>query len=242
MYLAPKQQSFMWRFRMVIALLLFFVFMWIGGGRLIVTLLAKISAVMPHYIVSPKVSDEVAMFRARIADMERERDLLNSTRGLDTNTIVAYVRIAPGFFFGDTLVIDQGAAAGVSVGDTVTTEDGIALGTIERVDTAWSSVLLLSRPGSKTTFRLSLSENASTSAPTKNILTEAEGVGGGEFRIDMPVSLSIEVGSVVWWGEHPNYPVGVVDRIDQSPARQMQSVFIRLPVSLSALSRVLVVQ
>ncbi len=242
MYLAPKKHSFVWRLRVLLGLFLLIIFILIGGGRLLVTALVKLGALLPHYSASGGVSDEVATLRARISDLEHERDVLSSARNRHANVIGAGVSIAPGFFFGDALVLDRGVSDGVTVGKMVTTEDGILLGTIEHSEAGWSSVLLLSRPGSKTTLRLSLSESSSTSTPTKNILTEAEGIGGGEFRIDLPASLHIEPGSVVWSGEYPVYPAGVVDHVDQSPARQTVSVYIRLPISPSAISRVLVVE
>lgn len=239
MYLAPKKPSVFYRARILLVALLFFLFLWFGGGRLVVAVVARVGALMPQYLSSSD-SAEVALVKAQLANAERERDILNGFGAPTKRTILVPVSVSPGYFFGDTMILDSGESAGVASGHVVVTDGGIALGTIDHVGSGWSSVSLISVPGKKTTIRLSASESTSTSTPAKNILVDAEGVGGGELRVDLPVSLSITAGAVAWWGEHPEYPVGVVDHIDQSPARQVQSVFIRLPVSLSALAHVVV--
>ncbi len=180
--------------------------------------------------------DVVVALRARLQDLQAQdqklENLLASTAHTQKNLVPAQIRLGSGYLFIDTLMLDKGTESGIAIGNPVIAEDATALGSIVEAGSGWSKAALHSRLGNKVILR---------SGQGKNTVFEAVGIGGGELEAELPVSVPFAVGDTVWWGEHPEYVVGIVDRLDHAPERQIQSVVIRSPRSIRSILNAVVV-
>lgn len=213
------------------SLLVFFVliFFILGGSSLIVRgalLVSKITS----FSNSTVPLEQIAALQAKIADLEAERDHLSALlgdRGTLQKTTPAHVSLSGGYLFADSIVIDKGTNDGVVINDYVTTVDGMFVGPVVDAKSSWSRVAPFTQLGRKTVIR---------GGKNKEIIFEVNGIGGSEAEVDLPVSTDVKVGDVFWSGEYPDLVIGVVDRIDQSPARQIKTVSFRPPFAFKFLT------
>jgi cell shape-determining protein MreC len=120
-----------------------------------------------------------------------------------------------------TIVVESGEESGVSVGDYVVIEGGIAIGFISEVGKRTSLVTLFTAPSEKTGILLG------------NASVEMVGRGGGNAVAELPRDIEIsEDGLVPLKGS--KFAVGIVGRIESSPADAFQKVFINVPTSIES--------
>jgi len=211
-------------------ILLFFVFLFFifGGKSLVIkgTIYLQNTLSFSKDISTP---EQTAMLKAKIADLEKERDNLNILIGntYNKNIVPANVSLGGGYLFSDSIIVDRGANSGVAIDDYVTTIDGMFVGKVISVGANWSSIVPFTRLGQKTVIR---------GGQNKEIVFEVSGIGGGETSADLPGSLDIKIGDIFWSGEYPDFIIGIVNGIDSSQAKQIQTVYFGPPVALKFLT------
>lgn len=228
--ISQNRHPFLW-LRWLLPLLIVLIF----GGRFFIMrgiIIASKSFPSAHNVALS--SSERSAFQAKIADLEAERNhlyaLLQNKDPLK-KILFANVQLGGGYIFSDSLIIDKGVSDDVAVGDFVTTDDGLLVGSVIDRGPHWSAVASFTQLGRKVVVR---------GGGSKQIVFEMNGIGGGEAEVDLPISLDIKVGDVYWSGEHSDYIVGVVDHIDRSPTSQIQTVYMKPPISLIFLTRVVI--
>ncbi len=132
----------------------------------------------------------------------------------------------------DTLIIDIGSAEGVSQGDKVMADDAISyIGYVSEVYTNESKVVLFSSPGEK--VEVMIGKN--------NILKEAEGIGGGNFVVEVPREFDVEEGDSIKIPSITTNVFGVVEKISFKEVDSYEKVLFKNPVNVSELKWVLVI-
>ncbi len=212
--------------------LLFFVliFFILDGPSLIVRGSIMISKTFSFSNTENTVSSaKIVALQAKIIDLEIEQERLKALLGNTerfNKIIPANISFSGGYLFSDSIVIDRGEMNGVAINDYVVTQDGIFIGSITRLEAYWSRAIPFTQLGHKTIVR---------GGQNKEIIFEVSGIGGGEAAVDLPVGMNIKTGDIFWSGEHPNFIIGIVDSIDASPAKQIQTVYFRPPIAFKFL-------
>ncbi len=139
--------------------------------------------------------------------------------------LLAAILVKPGQSLYDTLIVDAGTDLGVAVGQKVFSDGNILIGEVAEVYAHSSKIKMYSSAGEKLSVIIS----------GKDITTEAEGRGGGNFEMIFPRDVDIPKGTeVVLPGIHP-YLVGLVDDIISDPRDPLQKVLLRSPVNVQEL-------
>ncbi|MDE2079031.1 MAG: rod shape-determining protein MreC [Patescibacteria group bacterium] len=173
---------------------------------------AKLQNIGYQAILYGLLADENAKLRA----------LLNAPAA--EKGITARVVARPPRTLYDTLLVDQGAAAGVAVGDLAVL-DGIALGKVVTAGTHTATISLFSSPGTGVDALIG----------TPPAIVVAHGVGGGAFELSVPHGVTITVGDTVRFQNSAGLLLGVVAGIDAKPTDALQTVYVYSPISLSSL-------
>jgi cell shape-determining protein MreC len=169
--------------------------------------------------------EDAASYRALQTENQELRSLVHLAAqfpGL-TAPIVSSVYSSP---YGTLLI---GAGPGVAPGDIALTADGFAVATIESAAAGASTATQVFAPNSTVNVLI-----GATAA-------QASGRGGGNARAKLPRDAAVSVGDVVTAPELGGRPVGVVGKVDASPAAAEQTVYISLPVDLASLKFVYIV-
>ncbi len=148
------------------------------------------------------------------------------------NVLVAKVLKNSGAFNYDTLVLDIGSAnlssnIKLSLGQKVIISDNVLLGELVEISETVSKAKLYSTPSRKTKVIIG----------PKNIDAVAEGRGGGNYLVTLPVGLEFKLGDVVRTiiGDD-EYIIGVVEKIEKRPEVPFQKLYIKQPINLYNLS------
>lgn len=169
----------------------------------------------------------------RIKDLERENALLKKSLGRrPARAIPAKVILGGGYFFVDSVFIDVGSEAGVKPGDLVVLDGGVLVGEIGEAMDGRSKVFLSGRMGEEAALRLGVAASP---------LLPARGRGGGEFVAELPAGADANVGDTARFADHPDYLVGIVDRVAVEEGSQLKKIFIKTPFSPNTLYEVNVV-
>lgn len=175
-----------------------------------------------------KSRDQLAML-FRIRDLETEKKKLTEFLGKknDQNIIPLKVGFGGGYLFLDTFFLKGGEGL-VKTGDSVL-KDGIFLGKIIETGNNWAKFKSIGSLNERATFR---------AGAAKDIVFDAEGIGGGELRAEFPSSIALNVGDPVWWGEDPQYLAGFIDRVQSRETSPSVEVIILMPIKIERLSEV----
>jgi len=130
----------------------------------------------------------------------------------------------------DTLIIDQGAEAGVRERDSATYQ-GIALGHVVTVDAKTSVVQLFSSSGAL--------NDAILGEP--RAVAVAKGQGGGAFESSLPQGIVVAVGDTVRFPASESLILGVVKSVSADPRDASQTVRFAIPVSFADLDFIQIV-
>ncbi len=166
-----------------------------------------------------RVRYQALLYQTLSDELMRLEELLN----LPTDEVVATARVVsrPPRTHYDTLLLELSSGHRVSVGDGVFFER-VKLGAISTVSGNAATVALLSLPGART--------DARAGDPTGIVILE--GLGGGAFTFDVPVSVSIEPGDVVVDASNDLHALAVVARVNEEPDKTVKTVYAHAPVSL----------
>lgn len=184
------------------------------------------------------LKEEVARLTLRIAELgtlESENKALRavahvaeSAPGI-TAPIVSSLRSSP---YG-TFMVGAGRGEGVAVGDLVVASSGgsggFVVGRVSEVSVHSSLVTQVFAP------------NVSTEAVVAGVPLVVEGQGGGNARAQAPRAAAIAEGEAVGSPSFRGLSIGIVGSVSQDSASAYQTVYIGLPLNLTALTFVYVI-
>jgi cell shape-determining protein MreC len=132
----------------------------------------------------------------------------------------------PPFSPYDSLIISSGSAEGITIGNPVMSDDGTAIGTIEEVFPSSAKVVLFSSPGTA----------VNVTVGNKKFETTAQGQGGGDFTMKIPVSDAPKQGDAVYIPTFAPTPLGVVESISAGPTDAFALVSFSYPENIFEMS------
>jgi len=162
---------------------------------------------------------------------ETLKDLFDRKRQSD-NLILASVLVKPNISPYDTLIVDVGKNNGVSVGELVMADASVFIGKVVEVYDYSSKIILYSSPGEKTNVLIG----------PANILKEAEGVGDGNFRIEVPKEIGVKVGDSIIMPSISTNIFGVVEKVESKETDSFQTVLFKSPINIQELKFVEIVK
>ena len=150
------------------------------------------------------------------------RSLLHDHR---ESRIVAGIVGRPGSLPYDTLMLDRGAADGITVDAPVYIGDNTVIGVVQNVTAHTALVELVTTPGFKSTVYV----------VGPNIYTDAVGQGGGQLRVGVPQGLPVHTGDVVVLPSVSSGVFGTVNSIQTAPEQPEQYAFVSPKTSLASI-------
>lgn len=138
----------------------------------------------------------------------------------------------PGKTIYDTLIIDAGIKNGVKNGDIVLAYGNVIIGEVGEATEHYSKVKLYSSPGEK--FEGVLSGN--------NVFAEVFGRGGGNFEINVPRDLVVNIGEQVQSKGVNPFILGTVEDVVADPRDPLKKVLLKAPANVNELKWVFVLK
>lgn len=125
----------------------------------------------------------------------------------------------------DTLIVDVGSSDGVNVGNRVLVDGNVYIGYVSEVYNNSSKIVLYSSPGEK--VKVLIGNN--------NIEKEATGLGGGNFKVEIPVDIDVAEGdTIIMPSISPNI-FGIVEKVEFKESDSFQNVLFKNPSNISEL-------
>jgi cell shape-determining protein MreC len=125
----------------------------------------------------------------------------------------------------DTFTIDAGQKQGVKLGEQLEVGEGVIIGKITEVFSSRARAVLYSSSGQK--IQAVVGKN--------HVSAEASGRGGGNFSIELPRGVPIQVGDVVMATQLGAKVFGAIEKIDLEPNDSFQTLYFRSPVNMQQL-------
>ena len=178
------------------------------------------------YIENQDLKKQLGAMSAKLADrsfLRHENILLKENLGRhekEPERIFAVVLAKPDITPYDTLVIDIGKNDEILVGDLIVVEN-VILGEIEEVYQTSSKVRLYSSNNQK--VNVFIGDDA--------IGAEAQGLGGGNFEIELPRNVNVFVGDSVYVSDINPRVLGVVEYINSDPNDVFERILFKSPVN-----------
>jgi rod shape-determining protein MreC len=173
--------------------------------------------------LSLKENDQV-LFDLLKKENEDLKNILNRKKD-DQKLILASVLVKPFLSLYDTLIIDIGILDGVKVGDRVLVDGNVFIGYVSEVYDTSAKVVLYSSPGEK--IKVLVGNN--------NIEKEAVGLGGGNFKVEIPREIDVKEGdSIIIPSISPNI-FGIIEKIEFKESDSFQSVLFKNPTNIAEL-------
>lgn len=173
-----------------------------------------------------KSKDSLALYLAE--QIKRENVELKELLGRKEkigDSLLAVVLAKPTLLPYDTLLVDVGSAEGVEKGDLVIVQGTDVLGKITETTTHTSKVTLFSSPKERTPVHIG----------EHDFLTEAVGIGGGNFTAQLPREIEVREGDkITLTGVRPLL-FGIVEDIATRPTDAFQTVRFKNPVNMNEL-------
>ncbi len=171
-----------------------------------------------------------ALYEVLKSENEDIKNILNRKKN-SQNLLLSAVLVKPFLSAYDTLIIDVGESFGVKVGDQVLADGNTYIGYISDVHDNVSKVVLYSSPGEKVKVLIGNS----------NIEKEAQGLGGGNFRVDLPREIDVKEGDNVIMPSISTNIFGTVEKTEFKESDSFQSILFKNPVNVSELKWVEVI-
>ena len=146
------------------------------------------------------------------------------------NTVFAAVVERPPFSPYDSLIISSGSASGITAGNPVFDENGTPIGTIENVFPTSAKILLFSNPN--TTLHITIGSKKAT--------VTAQGIGGGNFTLKIPVTNEPRIGDAVYIPEFSPLAVGIIKNVSAQPTDTFATILFSFPENIFEISFVTV--
>lgn len=125
----------------------------------------------------------------------------------------------------DSIILDVGSDKGVKVGDKIVYPPRILLGEIIGVNARTSKAKLYTTGG----------ETLDAIFDKENISAQLKGLGSGNFEVDLPREIHIDVGDLLVTAGGNHFIVGKVGNISFDVADAIQKVLVTSPVNFSEL-------
>ncbi len=168
---------------------------------------------------------EVQLLQASLLEKENESLKEIFLRSVGENNLIATILSKPNKSAYGTLIIDVGEADGAKVDDLVFAFGNVVIGEIESVDKNSSKVVLYSSPGYISQATL---ENTGR-------YFNAKGRGAGDFEINFPRELDVEIGQIFLYPSVNNYVVGIVESVMFDPRDSYKKVLFRSAANIQEL-------
>jgi cell shape-determining protein MreC len=152
------------------------------------------------------------------------KNILNRKK-IGQDFLLSSVLVKPFLSPYDTLIIDVGSSSGVMINDKVLADGNTFIGYISEVYDNNSKVVLYSSPGEKVNVLIG----------NNNVEKEAVGLGGGNFKVEMPRESDIKVGDNITIPSISTNVFGVVEKIEFKESDSFQSVLFKNPTNISEL-------
>jgi cell shape-determining protein MreC len=156
--------------------------------------------------------------------------LLDLASSSPANFVIAPIISKPGFSPYDTFVIGIGSHDDVKAGQAVLTDKTTVIGRVSSAEGGSATVILASSPG----------ESTSVLVGSTSIETTATGLGGGNFQIKLPRSVTVKVGDFVSLASSPQEMFGVIGSVEAGPSDSFETALFRSPINVNALRFVFV--
>ncbi|MFH0755395.1 MAG: rod shape-determining protein MreC [bacterium] len=141
------------------------------------------------------------------------------------NLLLSAVLVKPFLSPYDTLIIDVGLLNGVKINDKVLVDGNIFIGYISEVYKRTSKVILYSSPGEK--VKILIGDN--------NIEKEAIGLGGNNFKVEVPREIEIKEGDSIIMPSVSTNIFGMVEKIEFKESDSFQKILFKNPVNIAEL-------
>jgi rod shape-determining protein MreC len=176
------------------------------------------------------LEEENFVLKQKINELEAKLILYENSEKEIANQdyLTAYILSRPPQSPYDILIIEAGFENGVQKNMEVTAYGSILLGYVSDVFPKISKVKLISFPKEETNAVFS----------SLNIPIIALGKGGDNLEINFPQSIEVNIGEkITTIGSNPAL-VGIVEKIEKSPAEPFQKILFRLPLNIQELKYV----
>src|ERR1035437_8073424 len=175
--------------------------------------------------------EEISNIRLSMIDyqiLKTENDQLKEILGrlpVNNNFILGNILTKPNHSPYDTIIIDIGSNVGIKEGDLIYAGGNIPIGNISKVYDDTSLVTLYTSPGQKTEGFMDGS----------NALVELVGRGGGNFEMIIPIELSAEKGTIIYFPGSTSEVLALVDEVISNPNDPFKKVILSSPVNIQNL-------
>jgi rod shape-determining protein MreC len=168
-----------------------------------------------------------------LAQIRDENDSLKELLGRPKEgaTLLTSVLRRPPISPYDTLIIDVGSNYDVKVDSPVFAQGSLALGTVKEVFSNNSIVELFSSANRETEVLVGV----------KGVPAKAVGLGGGNFKIELPVEASVVVGDSVRMPGINTRVIGIVGKVEVDKSGSVASLLAKVPFNMNDLSLVEVI-
>jgi cell shape-determining protein MreC len=178
------------------------------------------------YLENKELKEQLDVMSAKLADrsfLRRENVFLKERLGRyekEPERILAVVLAKPDITPYDTLILDVGYDSGVSKGDLIVFEN-VVLGEVTEAYHTTSKARLYSSCGER--VAVFIGDNA--------IAAEAEGLGGGNFEIELPQNVDVSVGDSIYIPQFQPQILGIVEQINVDPNDAFEKILFRSPIN-----------
>jgi cell shape-determining protein MreC len=143
----------------------------------------------------------------------------STTKVSDTNIISANKIFKDFTSMYDTIILDKGFIDGIEKGDEVFLYPDLAIGQIESINRNTSILKLYSKSKNKVEGIVKSGE--------KDIIIDIYGMGSGDFYAEIPESINISTGTIVYLSSNKNKTLGEIVRAEKREASFFQDLLIR---------------
>lgn len=160
--------------------------------------------------------------------IKKENDDLKNILGRkkeDQKLILSVILSKPFLSAYDTLLIGSGSQSGINVGDKVLADGNVFIGYISEVYDDTSKVILYSSPGEK--VKVLISDN--------NIEKEAVGLGGGNFKVEVPREIDVKEGDPIIIPSVSLNIFGIVEKVEFKESNSFQNILFKNSTNISEL-------
>jgi len=150
----------------------------------------------------------------------KENSLTINNVSLGTNFVEAKILNQDYFKIYESVILNKGFVDGVSKGDEVYLYPNYFLGNIERIENDKSIFSLAS--GHKKLLKGVLKDNSQN-----NLVIDLLGLGGGDFAFEIPESILISTGTLIYLYKDPSKLIGEIIGLEKLETSLYQKVLVR---------------
>lgn len=179
-------------------------------------------------------SSEFKLFELEFLKQENEflKELLGRNIFDEESAILGVILARPNVSLYDTFIIDVGSDSGIKNGNAVYVFGDVFIGTISEVYKNTSTVTLFSSPGQITPVSIGL----------QNVSANAEGRGGGNFIVNLPRGIDVEIGDIVMMPNINTRLFAIVEEIETNPSDPLVTILFKNPINMNDIKWVQIIK